>query len=106
MTFHYLSFTPLRDIHGRLVELDCWLDRTLTAVALDCACGYRLRLLTEGDLGVPLTDFYGDPSDEVVLSTLMAELESSPHAVEMVPAVRDLQEPVEALVASRQPVSA
>jgi hypothetical protein len=102
MTFHYLSFTPLRDVQGRLVELDCWLDRTLTAVAMDCACGHRLRMLTEEDLGVPLTGFWGDPSDEV-LATLMAALESSPHAVEMVPALRDLQEPVDAVAPSRLP---
>lgn len=101
MSVHYLVITPLRrDQDGRLVEVACWLDRRFTHVALDCRCGWRLRLLTPADLGrEDLSGFYGEV-DDATLERLTAELDGSVHAAAMVPAVQTLTDPT-VLLASR-----
>jgi hypothetical protein len=93
---HYLTFVPLRRVEGHLVEVEvaCWLDSTWTVVAMECACGYRHRLVDATDLGVDLSRFYGEISlSDETLERLTAELDCSPHAAEMVPAFQDLREP-------------
>jgi hypothetical protein len=106
MTHCFLDFVPLRVDGDFLTEAACWLDRTWTVVAMGCACGYRHRLVDAADLGVEVSCFYGvmSLSDEA-LTRLTAELDSSPHAVQMVPALLDIQEPAEATTSLRVPAS-
>jgi hypothetical protein len=96
---HYLVLVPLRLDGDCLVEVGCWVDPSWTVIAMECACGYRHRLVSEADLGVAVSRVYGEMSlSDEALSRLTAELDSSPHAVQMVPALLDLQEPAEVML--------
>jgi hypothetical protein len=87
---HHLVLVPLRhDVVERWQEVNCWLD-PFEAVAVDCSCGWRLRLLTEAEIG-PLDRFYGEV-DEPQFERLTAEMDRSGHAVVMVD-WPDLREP-------------
>lgn len=98
---HYLTFVPYRTAGDRLIEVDCWLKH-FDVVAASCICGWRMRFLTAEDLGVNDLDcFYGDPTDDA-LSRLTAELDSSEHAAEMVPALRALTPLGPAQIATRE----
>lgn len=106
MTHCFLDFVPLRVDGECLVEVSCWLDRTWTVVAMGCACGYRHRFVNEADLGVELGRFYGQMSlSDEALTRLAAELDSSPHALRMVPALLDIQEPAVAMTSLRVPMA-
>lgn len=99
---HHLVLVPLRVDGDCLVEVDCWVDPSWTVVAMECACGYRHRLVGAADLGVAVSRFYGEMSlSDEALSLLTAELDSSPHAVQMVPALLDLQEPADVMMGLR-----
>lgn len=90
---HYLVLVPLRLEGDWFVEVDCWADRTWTVVAMGCACGYRHRLIDQCELGVAVGRFYGEMSlSDEALSRFTAELDSSRHALLMVPAWFDIQE--------------
>ncbi len=97
---HYLVLLPVRIEVSRTggirrAPVDCWLDRTWTECWMGCACGYLHRTVGEPDLGVSLSRCYGEMSiSDDALASLASELDVA-HAVQMVPAVGDLQWPVE-----------
>lgn len=106
---HYLVLLPVRSeasLTGGTCRapVDCWLDRTWNECWMGCACGYLHRQVDECDLGISLSLCFGEMSiSDDVLASLTSELDVA-HAEQMVPAVSDLQWPVECPEAPRQAV--
>jgi hypothetical protein len=97
---HAFDLVPLRLdlIDGRLIEIDCWLDRPIHDVVMGCVCGWRGRSL--GLSPEELLHCYGDLSDEAAFTAAVAEFDAR-HLAQVVMAgielfgPEDLADPVQ-----------